>query len=452
VIVARHRAKIISILVAIAAGSLLYVAYRDQYVHFSPQSRQCAIAARTLLDRGVFELHPGKPYAIFGPLYPVLLAGLGSLRIPLADAIVILSSATLSLSLLTFFWLARESGLPRPFLLTLFYAALAINPYLFRMARADGIFLLASMLTVLGLARYGQEGGRKNLAFAAVGCILATTARYMGIFALGPLCLFVFGWIRRPRSRRDWVDVAGFFLVAWTPILLWLIRNKSVTGHFTGMSRESWSPFAAPWSPLINLVSILRAIAFDFLGVRVMGVIQVVLHGNFTAERPLTNTLFACAAASLLVTGILALMRRKRAPSSAHHLPGNPFVIPITGALVAFYFIAMLVLWSWGNNDPIHTRFVAPVEWGIVLLGAALFSSMQSRRGAKPLRAAIAAVALAVFVVNVDKSVRLFGEFPGEALILKDIQLGAYAWLRNPTWDREAMYAPLITKNRVVDE
>jgi hypothetical protein len=452
VIVARNRAKIISTLVAIAVGALLFIAYRDQYVHFSPQSRQCAIAARTLLDRGVFELHPGKPYAIFGPLYPVLLAGLGSLRVPLADAIVILSSAALSLSLLTFFCLVRESGLPRPLLLTLFYAALAINPYLFRMARADGIFLLSTMLTVLGLARYAHEGGRRNLAFAAFGCILATTARYMGIFALGPLCLFVFGWIRRPRSRRDWADVAGFFLVAWTPVLLWLIRNKSVTGYFAGMSRESWSPFAAPWSPLFNLVSILRALAFDLLGIRVMGVNRVVLHGNFTAERPVTNILLALAAASLLVTGIFALAQRRRVRSNGRHSSGNPFVIPITGALVAIYFIAMLILWSWGNNDRIHTRFVAPVEWGMVLLGAAFFSAIQGRPGAKPLRAALAAVALAVFAVNVDKSIRLFGEFPGEALILKDIQVGTYAWLRNPTWDREAMYDSVIMKHRVVDE
>jgi len=448
---------LLSVAAALSLAFLLFAVYRDNHIHFSPQSRQCAIAARSLLDRGTMELHPGRPYATFGALYPALLAAMGSLQVSLADSIMLINSAALSLSVLTFFWISREVGLPRPGIVTAFYAGLAINPYLFRMARADIIFVFATMLMVLELARFAGDGRRRHLLIAALACILATTARYMGIFVLGPLCVYVFGRIRRPRSKREWADAIGFLLLAWVPVSIWLVRNKILTGHFSGMSREDWYELSASWNPMTNLLDIMKTMAYDFLGIRVMGVLQVVTRGDFTPYRTPTRVLIA-AFAGLLVIGIalwlVARIRaRTKAPREEKSAPGrSSALLAIIGAYVLLYFAAMVIVWSWGNIDPISTRYAAPSYWGIVILAAYSWALLRRQPGAALLRAVLLAGAVIGFAVNVDKSVRLFGEYPGEELIQKTIVQGGDTWLRNPTWSREARFAPPQVKDRVVDE
>lgn len=449
-----RRVKLFSILAAFSLALLLFVVYRDAYMHFSAQSRQCAVAARSLLDRGTLELHRGRPYAIYGPLYPVLLAGLGSLRVSLSDAIVVLNSAALSLSLLTFYWIARSVRFPHPLWITALYAALAINPYLFRMARSDGLFVALTMIAVFSLARFASSGRKADLFVAALAIALATTARYMGVFPLAPLCSYVFVKMRRPRHPKEWLVAAAFFFVAWIPISVWLLRNKILTGYFLGMSREAWNELASSANPLANFLDILRTMAFDLLGVRVMGVYQVITHGNFTPHRALTSAL-VIAVATLLGMGLVVwLARRKTSPraEAEEERKGVRDLLELVGVYVLLYVTAMVIIWSWGNNDAISTRYVAPMDWGIVILGAHLWFRLRSVRAARLLRAAMLATAMVVLVLNVDKSIRLFGNFPEEALIQKNIQQGTYVWIRNPTWEREARFAPAQPKLRVVDE
>jgi hypothetical protein len=323
------------------------------------------------------------------------------------------------------------------------------------MARSDVLFVGAMMLTVFSLSQFARHGNKTHLLFAALGCILATTARYMGIFPLAPLWAYVFLKMRWPRRLGDWTAAAGFTLLAWAPISLWLLRNKRITGFLVGMSRETWTELSSSANPLKNLYDILSTLAFDLLGVRVMGVYHVVSSGNFSPHRGVTNILLASFGAALFVGIIFLLVRRQHkvaVETSTTPPPEERTLFELIHLYVLFYVIAMVILWSWGNIDSISTRYVAPIDWAIVILGVAWWARLRNVRGAKPLRMALVSTGVLIFAVNVDKSIRLFGAFPEEQLIQKALAEGGYAWIRNPTWEREGRFAPIIRKLRVDDE
>lgn len=453
----RWRRSFSLVIAAVGLAFLLFAIYRDNHIHFSPQSRQCAIAARSLLENGTFGLIPGRLYSIYAPSYPILLAGPRWLKLSLSDSIVLVNSLALSLSVFCFFWIARDMGFRRPWVVTLFYAALAMNPYLFRMARSDCLFVGACMLATIGLSRYASSGWRGALLVAALGCALATTSRYIGIYALAPLCAIVFWRYRRPIRTRVLVDLLTLLLIGWGPIALWLLRNHALTGFYSGMSRTGWYRDSGSWSPLTNLFAILETMAFDFLGIRVMGIKDVVVLGDHTRFRTINSWIIA-AAVGLLLAGIVISLavqgwRRKTVPrtSAAPSAASRPLIL-LVETYTAAYLITLVVLWSWGNMEPIHTRYVAPAYWGIVLLTAHAWRRLREIPGTAVLRWALAGNTAVVLAANVDKSIRLLGEDPEDELIPRSVKSPGDAWLLDPTWEREGVFQPIVIRNRVVGE
>jgi hypothetical protein len=197
--------------------------------------------------------------------------------------------------------------------------------------------------------------------------------------------------------------------------------------------------------------------SFDFLGIRVMGINEVVAHGDFTQFRTL-NLSITIAAVGLLVAGVVISLaargwRRKTAPetSAASSAPSRPLLL-LVGTHTAAYLVTLIVLWSWGNMEPIYTRYVAPAYWGIVLVTAHAWRRLREIPGTRSLQWAIAGVAAVVFAANVDKSIRLFGEDPEDELIPRTVSRPGDAWLLDPTWEREGVYQPLLIRDRVVGE
>ena len=453
----RWRRSFFPVIAAVGLAFLLFAIYRDNHVHFSPQSRQCVIAARSLLENGTFGLVPGRLYSIYGPLYPIFLAGPRWLNLSLSDSIVLVNSLALSLSVFSFFWIARDMGFRRPWVVTLFYAALAVNPYLFRMARADCLFVGACMLATIGLSRYASSGGRGALLVGALGCALATTSRYIGIYALGAVCAIVFWRYRRPTRTRVLVDLLTLLLIGWGPIALWSLRNHALTGFYSGMDRTGWYRDSGSSSPLANLLVILETMAFDFLGVRVMGINEVVVLGDHTRFRTI-NIWITAAAVGLLLAGIVISLavrgwRRKTVPrtSAASSAASRPPML-LVETYTAAYLMTLVVLWSWGNMEPIYTRYVAPAYWGIVLLTAHSWRRLREIPGTAVLRWALAGIAAVVLAANVDKSIRLLGEDPEDELIPRSVKGPGDAWLLDPTWEREGVFQPLMIRDRVVGE
>jgi hypothetical protein len=114
--------------------------------------------------------------------------------------------------------------------------------------------------------------------------------------------------------------------------------------------------------------------------------------------------------------------------------------LTLIGTYVSCYLLALLVLWSIGNNDPINTRFVAPVYPFAIALGLWLHSSMGEPKQARWPRVALLIVVLAIAAPNTVKSLKLLGESPGEQLIeVRVHETRTGTWRSSIEWDRPVM-------------
>ena len=136
--------------VGVVMTLLCYFAFRDRPVQISFQGEQYIKGAWSLQETGDFG--PGRgDLARYGPLYSILLAGLGKLGYSPGHAVVLLNAVVLSASFVVFYFVAGLLDVRRPWIATIFYATLASNVYFFRMARPDAIVPLMAMLTVWGV-------------------------------------------------------------------------------------------------------------------------------------------------------------------------------------------------------------------------------------------------------------------------------------------------------------
>jgi len=434
---APRRGKIVLLAVAVLATVALAAAYADRHVLVSPQGRQCLRAAASLQETGALDVAPGRPFAYFPPLYPALLAGLAAAGLPPGAAVAAVNAVALVGGLLLFAAAARRMAGRTWIAATILFASLATHPYLFRMARPDALVAGASLLAILAGSRYADAHRRRDLLVAALACAVATTARYMAAFALLPIG----GWILlrascRPGRGRA-LDVAGFVAVAAGPLALWLLRNRARTGYLTGMSRTAWREAAESTDLGTNVAGTLKSVALDLGGVRAMGVRDLV-YDVAALPHP---------AATWIVVGIVVLAgaaaaalaaRRPRAAEPRTEPPDAARLARLVAAWSAAYVVAMIAVWTWANNDPIHTRYVAPLYGFGILLAARAAERARAVPGGRAVRALLAIAALAIAAVNVDKGRALWGESPSGALLRVRLH-GDDLWVRGLEWD---MFAP----------
>jgi hypothetical protein len=424
----------------VAAAAAHANAYADSHVLVSPQGRQCLRAAATLLETGALDVVPGRPFAWFGPAYPVALAGLAAAGLPPVAAVALLNASATIAVLLLFAALARRvAGRSRAAAVVLF-AGLAAHPYMFRMARPDVLVVPACLLVILAAARWTETARRRDLAAAALGCAVATTARYMSIFPLAPIAAWLLHRVLARPGRGRFADAALFLLLGWGPVAAWLLRNRVRTGYLTGMSRTEWREAAASTDLATNLLGTAKTLVLDLFGVRSMGVVALV-HGEAPVPHRAATLAVAAVAALALIAAVLVARRAPRAAARASRdpdldSPGSTRLARLVAVWAATYVVAMVALWTWGNNDPIHTRYVAPLYGFLALLAFRAAERLRGTPGGRVARALLAVLALAILAPNVDKGLRLLGESPGDALIRVSLHGNGDLWMRGLSWDR----------------
>jgi hypothetical protein len=184
-----------------------------------------------------------------------------------------------------------------------------------------------------------------------------------------------------------------------------------------------------------SLLGTFEAIRLDFFGWRVMGLRSLVYGDAPLPYSAMTATLTWVAVALLSVLCVMGgrsyfafLRARMRCASDA----GRAAVL--VAAHAGIYLVALIAIWTLGNNDPIHTRFTAPMYWCLVL---GFFIAKEAWRDS-PRRHFLAGAALAfgllVMVVNVDKSLALLGDSPNDHLIKKSLFQPSDLWLGGLSW------------------
>ena len=175
------------------------------------------------------------PYVSWPPLYPLLLAAARLLGLELFSGVHLLGAACFALSV---FVVGRYAGrhLRSRFLRLWTPVAAALSlPFAEWAWRgvSEPPFALFTLLALLLLGRFFEEGKRACLAWSAVFAGLAFSTRYFGVVLLvfaGALLLLQ----RGARGREKLRNAAAYTAVAGLPNALWFARNYFVSGALTG--------------------------------------------------------------------------------------------------------------------------------------------------------------------------------------------------------------------------
>jgi hypothetical protein len=300
------------------------------------------------------------------PLYPVLLwladaSGISALRV---NELIFL--ATLPLLYL----LARRSlGRVNPVHPVLLYAVANFNYVNLHQVTAEGLFVLLSVLLILGLGRVSREDeGWLPLAVVTLATAGLCLTRYFAVYFAVPLVAVNVLW-RAPRPLlRKARDAAVSLALALAPLLVWMWAARRETGFWTGVDRVTPRTFpegAAHWAGLTttqaNVRLWLKTLLVDFFSPSLYGAHSVVTRPHRPSAVEWT---FVALAAAALVLAVAAWWRRGP-ERSREEVPERALV----AQAFLLYNAATLLTWSFANNDPIYTRFLYPSYVFLVLLG-----------------------------------------------------------------------------------
>ena len=233
-------------LAAIAAlGAVLVLARQVPFgVGLHWDSGNYVAVARYLLAGEGFREYSGAVYVSWPPLYPLVLA-VASLDV--LDPLAVAGPVNAALFALTIFVVGRylQRRLESRFLVV--WAALAIalaTPLAGQaaIAMSGTAFILLVTLTLIHVDAFLAKGRTSSLVWTGTCAALAWQTRYLGaalVAAVAVMLLLQRGARPPQRVRR----AAGFALLAGAPMVVWLVRNRLVSGTFTGprgYGRRSW--------------------------------------------------------------------------------------------------------------------------------------------------------------------------------------------------------------------
>ena len=171
------------------------------------------------------------PASHYPPLYPVVLAGLGSAGLALPSAalylnVVMLALSVLIVGLMVRDWTGASSRIPILAALTFLISADTLFGYM--LAQTEALFLALALAALYLTARYRGHRRRGVLIAAALAASLALLTRYVGL-ALVATCAAALLLDRAQALRRRIGDSLGFAAIAMLPSIGWAIHNRITT-------------------------------------------------------------------------------------------------------------------------------------------------------------------------------------------------------------------------------
>lgn len=229
-------------MLSIAASCSVLWATATYGVGVSPDSVAYLSAAENLRSGRGYVDFSGNPISFFPPLYPALIAILSALLgtdvHEVARWVSALSlGAIVGLVGVAAWWLTSSVGL------TLMSCVLAVTAKPLRtvslMAWSEPLFIVLTMICLLSVARWlscgADQGFRARCGWfciAVAAGAMACLTRYAGV----PLVLAGTGTLAWRLFRRYSPPVFAlvFLVCALSPMLVWMARNRVVTGYASG--------------------------------------------------------------------------------------------------------------------------------------------------------------------------------------------------------------------------
>lgn len=183
--------------------------------------------------------YTGDPWTVAPPLFPILLAAVGSGGIePVVASRFLNVLAFVLIVLVAWKWLdSHLQSRPLAACATAFIACSFALSHIASWAMADALFALFTLLALIQLAAsLRRDTARKPLVLSAVFVALATVTRYVGIFAVGAAALAILARRDTPLCRKLGATVA-YAVIALVPLATVLTRNWIVSA----------APFEEDW-------------------------------------------------------------------------------------------------------------------------------------------------------------------------------------------------------------
>jgi hypothetical protein len=184
-----------------------------------------------------------------------------------------------------------------------------------------------------------------------------------------------------------------------------------------------------------NALALLRTATIDLLSPEALGVRRVV-YGEIPLDHPrlLAGAVLAVAALAAAVAIPAQSRLRRRIGRELRSRSATAIGLLLLVLFEIEYSLALVVLWTLGNNDPIHTRFAAPLYAPAVVAAFALAALAWRTRPTRLAATALALLVLLFAVPNALRTARLLGDAPGPKLLEVTGRTGKVFWREHVDW------------------
>jgi hypothetical protein len=225
------------VLVSLIAFALVYFPTQKQGVGISPDAIQYIGTARNVIAGHGLLAYDNSKLLLWPPLYPLLLAFMGIVF--KCDPLLTIGWLNSILFAMIVFFSGRiafrlTKGSTLFALLTALFITFSIPLYgVTLMAWSEPLFILLTVLFFVFLKKYTANYKIATLLVLALLAALAAITRYVGIALIvtGVLCILVNS---RSRLKEKILRVLFFGFVSSLPLAAWLVRNRIISGTFSG--------------------------------------------------------------------------------------------------------------------------------------------------------------------------------------------------------------------------
>lgn len=268
---------------------------------------------------------------------------------------------------------------------------------------SDMLFMALSLLALLLLSLYIKNRKQGLLIILGVLVGIVALTRYFGLIWLFPVILVYILFQERPLKERA-ISSVVYSVTAFTTCIGWFVHVKNTTGFITGMDRVAKRNFPKSISDWNELTDISHNILFA-MKTYTLDIFAPDRLATHHAINKIPLNIYEIAL-ECLVAGIILLLFVKIL-STLTDGPNKRSVRKLFCAIdllpaVFFctYLIALIAVWTYGNSDPLYTRFVFPSYPFLILALFSLFNSLDvANKLQSKLRYALIVVAI-VYLSN----------------------------------------------------
>jgi len=298
-------------------------------------------------------------YAAWPPLYPTVLYVLAGIGItPLLCNLFIYV-----LNVIWFFRILGKLGLAAPerFLLLAAYSLGAFHYHnLATQIVSEGLFLLFVQLSFSALMRYRRINGWTSLFALAGLSSLAILTRYISLFWVVPIVLLGIlvstkGALAKARSSAIYAAATAALTAPW---FIYIYR---ATGYLSGWDRSEERQLEHLTDFAHNLFYTVKTAYIDFFSRDWAA--KMTMRRDFPFQIwDWVMLVVLSIVVSMICVMIWKSFRKKgrvKRMGLKERIDGCPYLALLSLFSVS-YLVCLLVLWTFGNNDPIYSRFLYP--------------------------------------------------------------------------------------------